>query len=715
MAVSEVALVLELLRKNGLTEAESALRLDLKEKNELDVLEFERFLFPMLPPVKIPASSWRWEGLGFDVGESSRLNSMSDDEFVSADSSSSNVCSSEFTNPYGVRSAAEVDSDSSSDRLSAFDTARDYHDFDWQTNLHWYDDKDDSHFMTPCFNGSEPFGCPSEDKFIMTSESSKQHVNSYTQFYEVGNVTLSKCDHVVEPSLIKFDSAEDVSWILQMDSNQYEEKLQLEGNFFTEDFNDSAPICQHSTGSVGFYRNNLLPFNKPSLKKCQINDTEQEVFGKLLKDTESALLQTEICSSPQCIKISSDDLVDKFRTTTQESQTAGCDSASHKSESLLKETDSQAVQESSENKLLDEDEDLNRTELVLYDTHDDEYEVFDLSIIHRKNRTGFEENKEFPIALRTMIAGRYYLTEYLGSAAFSKVVEAQDLFTGMHVCLKIIKNDKDFFDQSLDEIKLLKYVNKHDPRDEHHILRLYDYFYHQEHLFIVCELLRANLYEFQKFNKESGADNYFTLPRLQVIAKQCLEALQFLHDLGILHCDLKPENILIKSYRRCEVKIIDLGSSCFLTDNLCLYVQSRSYRAPEVILGFPYDQKIDIWSLGCILAELFTGEVLFPNEAQVVLLARMMGMFGQFDLEMLEKGKEAHKYFTNEFDLYCLNEETKQLEYVPIEESSLEYHLQVSDIGFLDFLTFLLETNPQRRLTAKEALQHPWLSHQYDP
>lgn len=94
-------------------------------------------------------------------------------------------------------------------------------------------------------------------------------------------------------------------------------------------------------------------------------------------------------------------------------------------------------------------------------------------------RTGFEENKEFPILLNTMLAGRYYLTEYLGSAAFSKVVEAQDLFTGMHVCLKIVKNDKDFFDQSLDEIKLLKYVNKHDPRDERHILRLYDYFYHQ--------------------------------------------------------------------------------------------------------------------------------------------------------------------------------------------------------------------------------------------
>lgn len=96
---------------------------------------------------------------------------------------------------------------------------------------------------------------------------------------------------------------------------------------------------------------------------------------------------------------------------------------------------------------------------------------------------------------------------------------------------------------------------------------------------------------------------------LQVITRQCLEALLYLHDLRIIHCDLKPENILIKSYRRCEVKIIDLGSSCFQADNLSLYVQSRSYRAPEVMLGLPYDEKIDLWSVGCILAELFSGEV----------------------------------------------------------------------------------------------------------
>lgn len=157
-------------------------------------------------------------------------------------------------------------------------------------------------------------------------------------------------------------------------------------------------------------------------------------------------------------------------------------------------------------------------------------------------------------------------------------------------------------------------------------------------MLIVCELLKANLYEFHKFNRESGGEVYFTMPRLQVcggiffflhsflfcckaciythycwilqsITIQCLEALQFLHGLGLIHCDLKPENILVKSYSRCEVKVIDLGSSCFETDHLCSYVQSRSYRAPEVILGLSYDKKIDIWSLGCILAELCTGNV----------------------------------------------------------------------------------------------------------
>ncbi|XP_062231624.1 uncharacterized protein LOC133929053 isoform X2 [Phragmites australis] len=342
-----------------------------------------------------------------------------------------------------------------------------------------------------------------------------------------------------------------------------------------------------------------------------------------------------------------------------------------------------------------------------------EYEVFELKVFHRKNRTGFEENKEFPIVINSVVAGRYRVTEYLGSAAFSKVVRAHDLRAGVDVCLKIIINDKDFFDQSLDEIKLLKFVNKYDPEDEHHILRLYDYFYYQEHLFIVTELLRANLYEFQKYNQESGDEVYFSLPRIQAIARQCLEALVYLQHLNIVHCDLKPENILLKSYSRSEIKVIDLGSSCFLSDNLTLYVQSRSYRAPEVILGLPYDQKIDVWSLGCILAELYTGEVLFPNESLPIILGRMIGTIGPIDTEMLALGQETQKYFTDDYDLFHKNKETDQLEYLIPEKSSLRHQLQCPDKKFVDFLSYLLQINPRKRPTASEALQHRWLSFAY--
>jgi serine/threonine protein kinase len=92
---------------------------------------------------------------------------------------------------------------------------------------------------------------------------------------------------------------------------------------------------------------------------------------------------------------------------------------------------------------------------------------------------------------------------------------------------------------------------------------------------------------------------------------QVLRSLAFLHRLDLIHCDLKPENIMIAEFERPRIKIIDLGSSCFVHDRLATYVQSRSYRAPEVILKAGYDGRIDVWSLGAILAELVMGSVLF--------------------------------------------------------------------------------------------------------
>lgn len=100
------------------------------------------------------------------------------------------------------------------------------------------------------------------------------------------------------------------------------------------------------------------------------------------------------------------------------------------------------------------------------------------------------------------------------------------------------------------------------------------------------------------------------------------------------------------------VKVIDVGSSVFCHDQPQLYVQTRSYRAPEVILGCNYDFKIDIWSLGCILAEIFSGEVLFESENIVELLAKMQGLRGPWPSWMIERGKEVEKYFTPELVLF---------------------------------------------------------------
>lgn len=84
--------------------------------------------------------------------------------------------------------------------------------------------------------------------------------------------------------------------------------------------------------------------------------------------------------------------------------------------------------------------------------------------------------------------------------------------------------------------------------------------------------------------------------------------MKLLRRVKIVHCDLKPENILLRSANKSAIKVIDFGSSCFEHERIYTYIQSRFYRSPEVILGIPYDMAIDMWSFGCILAELYTGK-----------------------------------------------------------------------------------------------------------
>ena len=361
------------------------------------------------------------------------------------------------------------------------------------------------------------------------------------------------------------------------------------------------------------------------------------------------------------------------------------------------------------------------------------YDCYNLKVIYDREKTGFEETKDFQIVINSIIAGRYQVIEFLGSAAFSKAIQCLDLVTKEMVCLKIIENNKDYMDQSIDEIKILKYVNANGNVDDVAIVKYIDCFYHKEHLIIVTELLRDNLYEFLKYNREHDDKLYFTIGRIQKVAYQVLKGLEHIHSLKLVHCDLKPENILIKSYSRCEVKIIDLGSSCFIHDHLGSYVQSRSYRAPEVILGCQYDYRIDVWSLGCILFELFTGNVLFQNSSVQELLTRVLGILGPLPEEVHKTGRHSNKFFTAEKIVYQEVEDEKILDNRHLSEemveliklarknkkkirllvpkkSSLRSRMHCEDLIFVDFVKCLLDPDKDRRPTVTEALRHPFIT-----
>lgn len=339
-----------------------------------------------------------------------------------------------------------------------------------------------------------------------------------------------------------------------------------------------------------------------------------------------------------------------------------------------------------------------------------EFEEMTLRIIHRKNKTGFEFERELPLRVGDDIAGRFRIVELLGQAAFSRAVQAVDMMTGQHVCLKVVKNSKDYFDQSLDEIRLLRHVNQCDPRDERGIVRLYDYFYYAEHLILVTELLRANLYEFSKHDR-----TYFTPERLKQVASQLLSSVAYMHSLSLIHADLKPENILMKSYATCQIKLIDLGSSFFNHDKRVSYVvQSRSYRAPEVILGCNYDYKIDIWSIGCILVELAIGDVLFNDCSGAQMLARMESVMGSMPAWMRGSGRFAKRYFLADGRLFEQNVDAgvgmgRTVDVLHPQPSSLNYVLDGYDKDMADFISSLLALDPNERISAEDALQHPYL------
>ncbi|XP_042382473.1 dual specificity protein kinase YAK1 homolog isoform X1 [Zingiber officinale] len=240
--------------------------------------------------------------------------------------------------------------------------------------------------------------------------------------------------------------------------------------------------------------------------------------------------------------------------------------------------------------------------------------------------------------------GRYIVKDALGQGTFGQVAKCWDLESNKYVAVKVIKNQPAYYRQALVEVSILDMLNKkYDPDDKHHIVRMLDYFVFHRHLCISFEMLGSNLYELIKMNHFKG----LSLSIVQAFSKQILHALIVMKDAGIIHCDMKPENILMStSVKPPQIKVIDFGSACMEGRTVYSYIQSRYYRSPEVLLGYPYTTSIDMWSFGCIVAELFLGLPLFPGASEYDLLKRMIEILGgQPPDSLLRDAKNTSKFF----------------------------------------------------------------------
>ncbi|OQU87796.1 hypothetical protein SORBI_3003G345200 [Sorghum bicolor] len=525
MAAQGLDQVMAFLTDHGFAGTASALRDDVLARTAAGDESHAAALDPHLPPLRMPASA---VGAGAGAGTpapaspDSSSGSASSSAFVSMRSTPSGLL-----NPYGLWSPRHSQSDASSSEME-FGTARQYDTTDLFFQEDWlYDD----HLFPSKLDDEDDEG-KEEDKFVLDAHDGSEQV-------EIGKLGAG---HNHRHEHIGGDRCEGCAEVYICSSP-------LCGCCGGGLKNDELDVARSSSSTV-YGRYQIMDDQTEILDDCAQDGFQLKQSGDIMfecgmprdpgrgdDDSELSVMEKELemlssFDTDAVVNHGVHDFTDngELNGSCDKNLKSGIDKEYPKGRRIQPFPESGDPDEAYEfqnvgllnadvqhsTALKAEEDAETNIDLALSDFHR-EYEVFELRIIHRKNRTGFEENKDFPIVLNSVVAGRYYITEYLGSAAFSKVVQAHDLQTGMDVCLKIIKNDKDFFDQSLDEIKLLKFVNKYDPLDEHHVLRLYDYFYHQEHLFIVTELLRANLYEFQKYNQESGGEVYFNLPRIQVL------------------------------------------------------------------------------------------------------------------------------------------------------------------------------------------------------
>uniref|UniRef100_A0A914H0I9 non-specific serine/threonine protein kinase n=1 Tax=Globodera rostochiensis TaxID=31243 RepID=A0A914H0I9_GLORO len=355
---------------------------------------------------------------------------------------------------------------------------------------------------------------------------------------------------------------------------------------------------------------------------------------------------------------------------------------------------------------------------------------------HHKSRQSTEGEYQLikNEVLSSSYGNQYEVLEFLGKGTFGQVVKAWKKGTNEIVAIKILKKHPSYARQGQIEVSILSRLSNENA-EEFNFVRAYECFQHKSHTCLVFEMLEQNLYDFLKQNKFTP----LPLSSIRPIVQQVLTALLKLKQLELIHADLKPENIMLVDpvNQPFRVKVIDFGSASHRSKAVTnTYLQSRYYRAPEIILGLPFREAIDMWSLGCVIAELFLGWPLYPGSSeydQIRFIVQTQGLppqqmlaeaakthrffkmikdmasywrlksMEEYELEMSTKSKETRRYVFN-----CLDDIAQV--HIPTDLDDIDRMCERCDRQeFVDILKQMLSMDQDRRLTPAGGLQHKFV------
>jgi dual-specificity kinase len=348
---------------------------------------------------------------------------------------------------------------------------------------------------------------------------------------------------------------------------------------------------------------------------------------------------------------------------------------------------------------------------------------------------------------------RFKILAPLGEGTFGKVLECYDRMKQEYCAVKVIRNVPKYKAAAKIEVDVLKEIGRRDERDEFHCIRLKESFEHEGHACLMFDMYGLSLFDFMKKNHYKP----FSLALVQKFAKQLIKAVAFMHELKMTHTDLKPENVLLEApgYVRvvsgdvnnannnatnmataaavattttttsaCTIKVpvtsaiklIDFGSTTLEDQYHSTIVSTRHYRAPEIILGTGWSYPCDMWSIGCILIELLTGDALFQTHENMEHLAMMRNVLGHMHTDVIKRSSKEtiEKYFNSETYELSWPEGAKDIESeravqaVQPLDIMIRERFECEETGTLlrHLLSRLLEYDPDTRITAKDALNH---------